>query len=83
MPHQAAAGQTKAAAKSTGRNLEPKAAHCQCCALVTDEGVDATDTAQLAIFIIDNNHHVTEEMAALVPLKDTTQCLDLYEAVKK
>ena len=40
--------------------------------------------AQLAIFIsdIDDEYNVTEEMAPLVPLKDTTQSRDLYEAVK-
>ena len=45
---------------------------------------DATDTAQLAIFIrdIDDKYNVTEEMASLVPLKDTTKSRDLQEAVK-
>ena len=48
------------------------------------ESTDATDMAQLAIFIggIDYKYNVTEEMASLVPLKDTTKSLDLYEAVK-
>jgi len=68
LPHQTVAGQTKAAAKSTGRNLEMKAAHFQCCALAIDEGTDATAMAQLTIRTIDNNHHITEAMAALVPL---------------
>jgi len=37
-----------------------------------------------AIFIrgIGNEYNVTDEMASLVPLKDTTKSLDLYEAVK-
>ena len=39
-----------------------------------DDGTDATDMAQLAIFIrgIDDECNVIEEMASLVPLKDTT-----------
>ena len=50
-----------------------------------DDGSDATDTAQLAVFIrgIDDKYNVTEEMASFVPLKDTTKSRDLYEAVKK
>ena len=38
----------------------------------------------LAIIIrgTDNEYNVTEEMASLVPLKDTTKSLDLYEALK-
>ena len=39
---------------------------------------------QLTIFIrgIDDKYNVTEEMASLVPLKDTTKSRDLYRAVK-
>uniref|UniRef100_A0ABM5FVD0 General transcription factor II-I repeat domain-containing protein 2A-like n=1 Tax=Pogona vitticeps TaxID=103695 RepID=A0ABM5FVD0_9SAUR len=52
--------------------------------MAIDESTDATDTAQLAIFIrgIDDKYNITEEMAALVPLKDITKARDLYEAVK-
>ena len=52
--------------------------------MAIDESTDATDTAQLAIFIrgIDDKYDIIEEMAALVPLKDTTKARDLYEAVK-
>ena len=48
------------------------------------ESTDATDMTPLAIIIrgTDNEYNVTEEMASLVPLKDTTKSLDLYEAVK-
>jgi len=54
-------------------------------ALATNENIDVTDIAQLAIFIIsiDNEYNVTEEMASLVQLKHTTKSLDFYEAVKK
>lgn len=49
------------------------------------KSTDATDTAQLAIFIggIDYKYNVTEEMAFLVPLKDTIKSPDLREAVTK
>ena len=40
-----------------------------------DDNTDATDTAQLAIFIrgINDEYKVTEEMASLAPLKDITK----------
>ena len=49
-----------------------------------DDNTDATDMAQLAIFIrgIEDECNVTEEMASLVPLKDTTKSRDLYEAIR-
>ena len=55
------------------------------CALAIDENTYAADMAQLAIFIrgTDNKYNVSEEMASLVPLKDTSKSLNLYEAVKK
>lgn len=59
--------------KSIERSLESKAADLKFYALATGDGTDATDAAQLAIFIrrIDNKY-ITEEMASLVPLKDIT-----------
>ena len=44
---------------------------------------DATDMAQLAIFIriIDNEYNISEEMAFMVPLKE--KFVELYEVVKK
>ena len=49
-----------------------------------DNSTDLIDMAQLTIFIggIDDGYNVTEEMASLVPLKDTTKSRDLHEAVK-
>ena len=49
-----------------------------------DDSSDATDMAQFAIFLrrTDDEYNVTEEMASLVPLKDTTKSRDLYEAIK-
>ncbi|XP_047989846.1 general transcription factor II-I repeat domain-containing protein 2-like [Leguminivora glycinivorella] len=50
--------------------------------IALDESTDLTDTAQLAVFIrgIDTNFVVTEEMAALVPMKGSTKGSDLYES---
>ena len=64
--------------------MESKTATIKFHALVIDDSTDAIDTAQLAISIrgIDDEHNVTEEMASLVPLQDTTKSRDLYEAVK-
>ena len=64
--------------------MESKAANFKCYALVIDESTDATDRTQLALFIssIDIGYNVTEEMASLVPLKDTTKSFYLYEAVR-
>jgi len=52
--------------------------------LAIDEVTDATDTAQFAICIrgIDNKYNITEEMASLVLLKDTTKSHH-YKEVKK
>ena len=60
------------------RSLESKAANFKFYALAMDDSTDATDMAQLAIFIrgIDDEYKVTEEMASLVPLKDTTKSRD-------
>ena len=64
--------------------MESKAANFKFYTLAMDDSNDVTDTVQLAIFIrgIDDEYNVTEEMASLVPLKDTTKSRDLYEAVK-
>jgi len=52
--------------------------------LAIAESADGTAAAQLAVFIrvTDNKRYVTEEVASLVPLKDTAKYLHLYEAVK-
>ena len=49
-----------------------------------NDSTDATDMAQLATFIrgIDDEYNATEEMASLVPFKDTSKSRVLYEAVK-
>lgn len=62
----------------------PSNANFKFYALVTDENTDATDSVEIAIFIrgTDNKNNVTEEIASLVPVKDTTKAPKLYEAVK-
>ena len=82
--HQAIARHTEETGKPIERSLESKTATIKFHALVIDDSTDAIDTAQLAISIrgIDDEHNVTEEMASLVPLQDTTKSRDLYEAVK-
>lgn len=62
LSHQAVARQTEEMGKCNERNLEGKAADFTVRALVLDESTDATDTAQLAVFITgtDNEHNVTE-----------------------
>ena len=64
--------------------MESKAAHYKCYAWAMGDSTDATDAAQLAIFFggIDDKYNATEEMAFLMPLKDTTKSRGLYEAVK-
>jgi len=49
-----------------------------------DESSDSSDTAQFALFIrgIDEQYNVIEEMAALVPLKNTTRSTDLFNALR-
>ena len=51
--------------------------------MALDESTNIRSTAQLAIFIreIDDNFEITEELAAIIPLKDTTRGIDLLEGV--
>uniref|UniRef100_A0A671DNN0 SPIN-DOC-like zinc-finger domain-containing protein n=1 Tax=Rhinolophus ferrumequinum TaxID=59479 RepID=A0A671DNN0_RHIFE len=53
------------------------------CSVVCDESTDATDTAQLLIFLrgVDNNFCVTEELLDLSSLNTTTTGKDICEAV--
>ena len=70
--------------KSVKRSLESKAANFNSFAVTMNDSTDATDMAQLATFIrgIDDEYNATEEMASLVPFKDTSKSRVLYEAVK-
>ncbi|XP_075053814.1 general transcription factor II-I repeat domain-containing protein 2-like [Mixophyes fleayi] len=84
LSHQTIARRIDDIGKSIEKVLKSRAAIFKFYAMAIDESTDATDTAQLAIFIrgIDDEYNITEEMASLVPLKDTTKASDLYEAVK-
>ncbi|KAF0708047.1 general transcription factor II-I repeat domain-containing protein 2-like, partial [Aphis craccivora] len=51
--------------------------------LALDESTDLSDTAQLAIFVrgIDSNFNITEELAALFPMKGTTKSCNIFNAL--
>ena len=53
-------------------------------AIALDESTDLKDTAQVDVFIRGINAHfdITKEFASLVPLKDTTTGLNIFNAVK-
>ena len=53
-------------------------------AIALDESTDLKDTAQVAVFMrgINADFNITEEFASLVPLKDTTTGLNIFNAVK-
>ena len=68
---------------STEESLMAKARNFSSYSLALDESTDIRSTAQLAIFIrgVDNYFEITEELAAIVPIKDTTRGSDLLEGV--
>ena len=53
--------------------------------MALDESTDVRSTDQLALFVrgVDDDFEVTEELAAIVPMKGTTRGIDLLEAVMK
>ncbi|XP_023227897.1 general transcription factor II-I repeat domain-containing protein 2A-like [Centruroides sculpturatus] len=85
LSHQTIARRIDDLGKYIESNLKSKACGFIFYSLAMDESTDATDTAQLAVFIrgINDEYSVTEEMLSLVSLKDTTKSRDLYEAVKR
>lgn len=84
LSHQTIARRVDEIGKSVEKKLVSRVTNFKFYALAIDESTDSTDTAQVAIFIrgIDNEYNITEELASLVPLKDTTKSLNLHEAVK-
>lgn len=65
------------------RQVSDKACAFDFYSITCDESTDATDTAQLLIFLwgIDENFGVTEELLDLESLKGTTTGKDIFEAV--
>ena len=65
--------------------LEKLASEFEYYSLALDESTDATDTAEIAVFVrgIDSNFNLTEELANLHSLHDTTTGVDIYKAVMK
>ena len=53
--------------------------------MALDESTDVRSTAQLAFCVrgVDDDFEVTEELAAIVPMKGTTRGIDLLEVVMK
>lgn len=66
------------------KTLKEKILEFKFFSLAMDESTDVTDTSQLSIFIrgINEDFHITEELLALVPMKDTTNGSDIYCEVK-
>ncbi|XP_072221995.1 general transcription factor II-I repeat domain-containing protein 2 [Leuresthes tenuis] len=68
-------------------NLEHQVSHKACTfdfySIACDKSTDATDTAQLLIFLrgVDDNFRVMEELLDLRSLKGTTTGKDMFEAV--
>jgi hypothetical protein len=65
------------------KSLKEKVARLEAFSVALDDSTDASDTAQLAIFIrgIDADFNITEELLALQPLKGTTTGEDIFETV--
>lgn len=63
--------------------LSDKASSLDFYSIACDESTDATDTAQLLIFLrgVDENFGITEELLGLKSLKGTTTAVDIFEAV--
>ena len=83
LSHQTIARRIVDLSSSIENQLILRASNFKFYSLALDESTDATDTAQVAIVVrgIDNDFNITEEMAALVSLKDTMKANDIYGAV--
>lgn len=73
-----------ALATDAGRQLETDISWCKWFSIQCDEPVDASDAAQLAIFIlmVFEDSTVHQEFLTLLSLKTTTRGVDIYNAVK-
>ena len=65
--------------------LKERAKDFECFALAMDESNDVQDAAQLLIFIrgVNSNFEVSEELAALQSLTDTTTGEDIFSKVRQ
>jgi hypothetical protein len=65
------------------KSLKLKTARLEAFSIALDDSTDASDTAQLAIFIrgVDTDFNITEELLALQPLKGTTTGEDIFETI--
>ena len=83
-------------AKTVTRRFEELSANVKCgfenilqnlkyYCIVTDESIDMTDTAQLALFLRDvtPTFDIVEEFVRLIPTKDTTTGAEVFESVRK
>ncbi|XP_043917683.1 general transcription factor II-I repeat domain-containing protein 2B-like isoform X2 [Protopterus annectens] len=85
LSHQTVARCVEDIAKYIENTLESRCTTFKFYSIALDDCTDVTDTTQLAIFIrgVDINFNITEELASLIPLKDsTTKSVDLYNALK-
>ncbi|XP_026286701.2 general transcription factor II-I repeat domain-containing protein 2-like [Frankliniella occidentalis] len=70
-------------ARDLASQLRRKGATFSHFTLALDESTDLTDTAQLAIFVrgIDEEMNILEGLLDLVPLRETTKGLDIFNAL--
>lgn len=78
------ARRVSALSSDAARQLEIDINRCKWFSIQCDESVDASDTAQLALFIrmAFDDFTVKEDFLTLLPLKTTTRGVDIYNAVK-
>uniref|UniRef100_A0AAV2MK93 Uncharacterized protein n=1 Tax=Knipowitschia caucasica TaxID=637954 RepID=A0AAV2MK93_KNICA len=64
--------------------LDSDIQRCKWFSIQCDESVDASDTAQLAVFVrmVFEDFSTKEEFLTLLPLKTTTRGVDIYNVVK-
>jgi hypothetical protein len=70
-------------AEDIKRSLKEKIARLEAFSISLDDSTDASDTAQLTIFIrgVDADANITEELLALQPSKGTITGEDIFETV--
>ncbi|KAK7901476.1 hypothetical protein WMY93_018245 [Mugilogobius chulae] len=73
-----------ALSRDAAKQLDTDIQRCKWFSVQCDESVDASDTAQLAVFVrmVFEDFSTKEEFLTLLPLKTTTRGIDIYNAVK-